>query len=342
MDVLLDQLSRTVVAAGSLEELTRPLLDLLERVTGLESTYLTQIDEEAGLQSILYARNTGAMVIPEGLSVPWDDTLCKRALEEGRTSCEDASIDWADSDAARALGIRTYVTTPLWFEDGTLYGTLCAASSRVAPLTDDGQQILALFGRLILQYVQRERLVDDLREANRLLEHRSNTDALTGLANRRAILDELRHLFSLARRVGRSVLVAFIDLDGFKQINDRHGHEAGDVFLVEIGQRLASGLRSADRIGRLGGDEFVVIGLGPMLDEDAQAIIQSWRSRIGALSIGQFDLGETRLDYAGASMGVICADPNALSPESALSEADAAMYDDKRHRRESTLGSLSA
>jgi GAF domain-containing protein len=75
---LLGQISETLTKAQTTEELTRPLLTLLERVTGLESTYLTHIDEEAGVQSILFARNTSAMQIPEGLSVPWR-TRCASA-----------------------------------------------------------------------------------------------------------------------------------------------------------------------------------------------------------------------------------------------------------------------
>ena len=84
MDLLLEHLSQTVPAADSVEALTRPLLEMLGNVTGLESTYLTTIDLLAGQQHIQYSRNVGAIEIPEGLVVPWHDTLCKRALDEGR------------------------------------------------------------------------------------------------------------------------------------------------------------------------------------------------------------------------------------------------------------------
>jgi len=84
MNQILSLLSETVPKARTLEELTRPLLTLLGQVTGMESTYLTTIDAEEGVQRIEYSRNVGNMVIPEGLVVPWADTLCKRALEENR------------------------------------------------------------------------------------------------------------------------------------------------------------------------------------------------------------------------------------------------------------------
>ena len=106
LDPILAELSTTLPAAKSVEQLTRPLLDMLGAVTGLESTYLTSIDLKADLQHVRYARNVGQLQIPEGLSVPWDDTLCKRALDEGRMCTSDVAQCWPDSDAARQLGIR--------------------------------------------------------------------------------------------------------------------------------------------------------------------------------------------------------------------------------------------
>ena len=84
MDQILSLLSDTIPKAQTLEQLTRPLLALLSQVTGMESTYLTTIDTDEGVQRIEFARNVGEMVIPEGLVVPWTDTLCKRALDENR------------------------------------------------------------------------------------------------------------------------------------------------------------------------------------------------------------------------------------------------------------------
>src|SRR4051794_10571094 len=113
MDPLLLQLSDSVSSARTLEDLTRPMLEMLEAVSGLESTYLTMIDLDKGLQHVLYARNSRQMQIPEGLSVPWDDTLCKRALDEGRSYTGNVAECWGDSDAARDLGIQTYVSMPV-------------------------------------------------------------------------------------------------------------------------------------------------------------------------------------------------------------------------------------
>jgi diguanylate cyclase len=332
-DALLGQISETVAQAQTIEDLTRPLLTMLELVTGLESTYLTRVDEQAGVQSVLFARNTSSMQIPEGLQVPWDDTLCKRALEEGRPFTEDVAACWGDSQAARDLGISTYVSTPLCLEDGSLFGTLCAASTFKRPITDEGRQVLALFGALIQQHIQREHLLERLQVMNRQLESYSFTDPLTGLPNRRFILQELARLFGLAQRTARAVMVVFIDLDGFKGINDTHGHEAGDEFLVEVGRRLSTGMRSSDLLGRLGGDEFVLVGLGPTADQDPDQAILTMRRRLAPLIEGRFALTTCAFDYPGASFGIVIAAPGDCSPEHALKLADAAMYAEKKARR---------
>src|SRR6476661_6626205 len=122
---MLAQLAQSLDAARTLEDLARPLLEMLQAVTGLESTYLTSIDERAGRQDILFSRNAGELDIPEGLSVPWADTLCRRALAEGRMQVDDVPERWGDSDAARALGLRTYVSVPVHTREGGLFGTLC-------------------------------------------------------------------------------------------------------------------------------------------------------------------------------------------------------------------------
>lgn len=332
---LLDQISSTLASAQTIEQLTRPLLELLELITGLESTYLTRIDLEAGVQTIIFSRNSHTMQIPEGLSVPWNDTLCKRALAEGRFYTTDVTACWGDSDAARGLGIRTYVSTPVYLGSDVLYGTLCAASTQVQPLTPEGQDILRLFSILIAQHIEREHLLERLQRANAALEADSSTDALTGLPNRRFVMAELERLFALAQRTGQRVMVAFIDLDGFKAINDTHGHDAGDAFLVEVGRRLSAGLRAGDVLGRLGGDEFIIVGLtSPAEEKNGFSTVERVHQRLTPLIRGRFALGACTLDYPGASVGVVTADPVTATPDEAVRNADAQMYLNKKLRRD--------
>jgi outer membrane protein assembly factor BamB len=118
----------------------RQLLEMLEIVTEMESTYLTKIDIDARLQHILYSRNSQQMQIPEGLSVPWGDTLCKRAIDSSCFFSNDVGEEFADCDAAHALGITSYMSIPIHLNDGSLYGTLCATSTQKKSLSERGEQ----------------------------------------------------------------------------------------------------------------------------------------------------------------------------------------------------------
>ncbi|WP_432726629.1 sensor domain-containing diguanylate cyclase [Variovorax sp. W6] len=333
MESLIEQLSDSVASARTLEDLTRPMLEMLGAVTGLESTYLTTIDLDKGQQHILFSRNVRQLSIPEGLTVPWADTLCKRAMEEGRMYTGDVASCWGDSDAARQLGIQTYVSTPVKTESGDLFGTLCAASAEQQPLPPHAEPVLQLFARLIGQQVERELLYRKLEKAHAEVVTLASTDALTGLPNRRTLIDSLRRLMAQGERDNTSVLVGFIDMDGFKKINDTHGHDIGDDFLVAMAARLSASLRAGDMLARNGGDEFVVIGAGPAFGESPNAAARSLADRLGESTVGELQLQGTTIDYRGASVGVVAVDPRSTSAAEALRLADEAMYAVKRGRR---------
>ncbi|HAT06368.1 MAG TPA: diguanylate cyclase, partial [Aeromonas salmonicida] len=322
MDTILQALSVQVTAARDLESLTRPLLEMLETVTGLESTYLTQIDLEQSAQHILYARNSAALQIPEGGSVDWSDTLCRRALDEGRLYAADVADRWGDSAAARAMGIRTYMSSPVRTSSGSLYGTLCGASAEHKPLVTGSEHLIAFFARLIAEHVEREQLLQQLQQANNELSRQALSDPLTGLPNRRALMLELHRLFSLLKRTGHPLLISFIDLDGFKAINDTHGHDAGDLLLQTMAQQLAGALRSGDLLARVGGDEFVAVGMGPLSGEETVEIaVHSFQRRLFAQSQVQLPLASQVLNYPGASVGVVAVDPASISIDDALRQA---------------------
>lgn len=99
----------------------------------------------------------------------------------------------------------------------------------------------------------------ELEVSRAALKQEASHDALTGLANRRLFYDRLQHAIRQARRYRSKVGILFLDLDGFKEINDMHGHHVGDAVLTEVARRLSKSVRESDSIARLGGDEFVVL-----------------------------------------------------------------------------------
>jgi diguanylate cyclase (GGDEF)-like protein len=147
-----------------------------------------------------------------------------------------------------------------------------------------------------------------------VLAHRALHDPLTQLPNRALLSDRLRLALSRLRRTQTCLAVLFLDLDGFKAINDTLGHAAGDQFLVEVADRLRGVLRGGDTAARLGGDEFVV------LCEDVAGVDEARR------------IAERVVDEVpgGVSVGVALAVDGTEDPDALIREADAAMYVAKR------------
>ncbi|SFE94340.1 diguanylate cyclase with GAF sensor [Phytobacter palmae] len=328
-DFILARVSETLYKDQSLESLVRQLLEMLEMVTEMESTYLTKIDGDGRFQHIQYARNSKQLDIPEGFSLPWGDSLCKRALDDGCFFSNDVATHWADCEAAQSLGITSYLSTPVHLADGSLYGTLCAASTGTRALSVRGEQVLHLFAGLIARSIEKDQLVEQLQAANAALIAHSYTDPLTGLPNRRAIFDNLATLFSLGRNLNIQIIIAFIDLDNFKTINDELGHESGDQFLIQIGHRLLNGCEKDDVVGRLGGDEFLIACPGGPRDQTQSERLSSLKQNLHKCLSGEYRLGSVRIFYPGASIGVVEINPDNVDADSALRIADQAMYQDK-------------
>jgi diguanylate cyclase (GGDEF)-like protein/PAS domain S-box-containing protein len=167
------------------------------------------------------------------------------------------------------------------------------------------------------QKVAQEQLLD----LNRRLEQQATHDSLTGLPNSRLFIDRLEQTLAHARRFGGRVGILFVDLDGFKSINDCHGHQAGDQALILMAQRLRKALREVDTAARLGGDEFGVVIPELASDEDAKVVAKKIIDHIG-LPFTLTNL-ECRL---GASIGISFFPDHGNSPEELISRADNAMY----------------
>jgi len=132
-------------------------------------------------------------------------------------------------------------------KNGEVYALMLTISA-VCDGQDNTQHYVALFSD-----------ITSLKEHEKQLEHIAHYDALTHLPNRVLLADRLRQAMTQAQRHGQRLAVAFLDLDGFKAVNDSHGHEAGDQLLMSVANRMKQALREGDTLARLGGDEFVAV-----------------------------------------------------------------------------------
>ena len=153
----------------------------------------------------------------------------------------------------------------------------------------------------------------------------SQQDALTGLGNRRLLHDRLSYEIARHRRHSRRFSVLALDLDGFKQVNDRYGHPAGDEILREVAKSLVKAVRDQDTVVRMGGDEFCVLAPESTW-EDADAMAQRLHVAVQTAVSGL----EDRL---GVSVGFAVFPDEGWTPEHLLARADAAEIDVKRRKR---------
>jgi diguanylate cyclase (GGDEF)-like protein len=225
---------------------------------------------------------------------------------------------------ARLLGATHRLLNAFRRQQGALEAEQIEHGDRVKRL------IIALISSsvfvLVLLYGSLRRLSNEQRRAEQRFRHQALHDSLTGLPNRHAIMEHLA-----ARLADRDAVVALgglalmlVDLDGFKEINDRHGHDGGDELLKQVAARARATLRDTDFVARLGGDEFLVV-IPQVSDRETAALVaQKLIDAIGK----PFALGQIEAQV-GASIGIAIFPRDAGDREGLLKCADAALYQAK-------------
>lgn len=162
-----------------------------------------------------------------------------------------------------------------------------------------------------------------------LLREQAIRDPLTGLFNRRFLDETLEREVHVALRTGRPIGIMMLDLDGYKQFNDRHGHEAGNTVLRQVGEYLRTAIRAGDAACRYGGDEFLLILPGSGLDDTVRRAnqIQQGLSELAIYHRGKL------LDSISSSVGIASFPENGLGSDDVLEAADAALYQAKTEGR---------
>jgi diguanylate cyclase (GGDEF)-like protein len=245
-----------------------------------------------------------------------------------------AAIAWVDALTGPKLLLNVFYLLPVmlvaWATASTAYGLLAAlATFVVGPLEAylDGLHFYtlpvavwnagmrtAVFVIVLLLLAQVRRLVDRLQE-------QSFTDELTGVANRRAFLTVAAREIERSRRYAHDLSLAYLDIDGFKAVNDRHGHALGDRVLITLAGLARATARSVDTVARLGGDEFVIL----MPETDAGAALPL-AERLREACAHAAGSGAPRIT---CSVGLVTFERAPRDVEELLTSADALMYEAK-------------
>jgi len=194
------------------------------------------------------------------------------------------------------------------------------------PLKTNRNMIIALSAvtialLLVIVYAMSWKLVSKLHESRRQLKHMSVTDELTGLRNRRYIMERLGQEFQRARREQKPLGLIMLDLDFFKHLNDTHGHRFGDLVLKEVASRIKAGIREYDLLGRIGGEEFLVVAPDSATEETVR-IAERIRYLVKEEPIGD----EGTVVNVTISAGVTMLNPGDPNIDVLFSRADNALY----------------
>ena len=303
---------------GVLDQARQADLDAAVRlaayVCGTPTAVINLMDSDRQWQAAAHGTQRGEMAR--------GDAMCQHAVMGTEVVyTPDASREALFADNPCVTGrlgdVRLYAAAPLVTRDGHTIGTVCAfdASPReldatqLGLLRDVAAQVMALF---------------DSRRLASALARAATRDPLTGLANRRALETALSGAIARAERGLGTPSVVVVDLDGFKDVNDRLGHVAGDEVLVGVARRLTDTARTVDTVARLGGDEFVVLlehtggpGATAALSRLRRCLHGGWSDLLG--------------EEMGASLGITTYRPGD-SVATLIARADAEMYADKARR----------
>jgi diguanylate cyclase (GGDEF)-like protein/PAS domain S-box-containing protein len=275
-------------------------------LTHLSSDFFWESDPQQRLSSIVHGPGYGAVPVGYGAvgKTPW---------EMPSSSPDEAGWKLHRSMIESRLSFRNFEIARPLPEGGTRHFSVSGE-----PRYDSHGTFLGYRG------VGRD--VTEIAAARERISSLAYSDPLTGLANRLSLAPALEQAIERSRRHGWKIAGVFVDLDGFKQINDRHGHAAGDAFLVEVGQRLRRSVRASDLVARLGGDEFFLA-----LEEvqDTAAVESVLAKVLAALRHPYAGVGDAQRRIS-ATLGVSVFPDDAHDAETLIQHADEAMYTAKQ------------
>lgn len=227
----------------------------------------------------------------------------------------------AFSPRALEAGMVAVFTFPLRHGDSRPLGALDLYRDELGNLSAEVLETAQTLADVAAAYLINAQARADLQDSSDQSREASLHDALTGLPNRVLLLERLDHASLRARRSGGTSVLLFLDLNGFKEINDVHGHRAGDELLVAVGERLTKALRPGDTLARLSGDEFAILCEELDGPGEAGAIV----ARVEAEITRPFVLAHAEVNVS-ASIGMSFTGQGHDAPEELLHEADLAMY----------------
>ena len=312
---------------GTPQRMVGTLMDISARKLAEDQLRATQAELQATLSALpdllfefnaqgqyraVHSRDVSMLAYPAEflLNKSVDEVLPKDAADACMTALREAHV------TGRSNGIQYSMKLPtadLWFELSVV---------RKPTLAGEEERFIVI-----------ARDISERKAAEEAIRHLAFHDTLTGLPNRRMLTDRLQRAISASGRSQAFGAIMFLDLDKFKELNDSHGHEVGDLLLQEVARRLQQSVRAVDTVARLGGDEFVVLSQDLSAErDDAFMHASTVGHKILASLNDEFVLND-RFHHTTPSIGITLFCGDAQSPNDLLKQADLAMYQAKSQGR---------
>jgi diguanylate cyclase (GGDEF)-like protein len=326
-----------------LEEVLNFLYESFQTAMPYDRIGLALLEAEGRLVRARWARSQSSdLAIEKGYSAPLKGSSLEEIIRTGRpriiNDLESYLKEHPQSDSTKRIvqeGMRSSLTCPL-VAFGRSIGFLFFSSTETETYRDEHEQLFMRIAGQLSTIFEKSRLYERVLELNRgllavqnELEYQATHDVLTNLWNRGAILEALEKEIARSRRESRPLSVIMTDIDRFKQLNDSHGHQAGDVVLSEIASRLSSSLRTTEWLGRYGGEEFLIV-VYPCDEDSALCLMERIRSSICSRSI-ETNGGRVQATISlGAAVGH---NTRRIDAETFVRVADEALYQAKKSGR---------
>lgn len=320
-------ISEAAHAAEDLQALYRRIHHIIGELLPVSVLSIALVDERSGGMNFAYHddKTAPAAAPPEsGL-----DALCGQIIRSGEglllTPGRDPGLPADLRRTARDLvdgHSRSWLGVPLSSGKGSIGALVVQNDDRNAHYTGRDQELLQFVSAQIATAIERKSLIASLQQM-------ALYDSLTGLPNRQLFHDRMRLALARTRRGQMQLSLIFIDLDGFKEVNDSLGHATGDHLLQQVARRLGQCVRAGDTVARFGGDEFVVLLENIAAPENAQMLVAKFREALHR----PFELAGKAVSIT-ASFGVAHCPQHGDDEKQLLRHADEAMYLLKKARKE--------
>ena len=312
-----------LVYQGELDDILRLALDKAEKLTNSQIGFFHFVDDDQinlslqtwstrTLKEMCFAEGAG-LHYPVNEAGVWVDCIRER---KPVLHNDYASLSHKKGLPEGHAPLLRELTVPIFRDD--LIVAVIGVGNKQADYKEQDIETVTRLADIAFDFVERKR-------AEQSIEYMAYYDTLTGLPNRDLLADRLTQAIAQHERSSELLAVCYLDLDGFKPINDTYGHDIGDLLLKEFSRRIAEMMRNGDTIARIGGDEFVILLTSLNTPHESEEIV----TRILKCANDHFEVGEHLLEVE-ASVGITIYPVDGSSAETLIRHADQAMYQAKQ------------